>query len=145
IYGTEFNAANRGSFPILNVVTAAATQYFEVSLAGSGQVVTQLAASSVMYFRPTRKTAFSSSAQSTTVSLSPSGVTVILPATSPAVSRGPKVAAYGQLNPPKAITSLVRVNGVVTVTVPNHGLSVGNQFLIDGEVGGTASPAITAG
>lgn len=145
IYGSPFQAENRGSFPVTAVsVTysgATVTQYFEVSngLASAQSGVAQLAQADILYFRPARRTVHTSANRAVTVCIPADRVDVKLPATSQAVNRIPKLAAYCQADPLLPITSLTRAAGVVTAVVPSHGMSVGDWFIVEGAIGSITS------
>jgi hypothetical protein len=153
VYGGEFEAVNRGTYVITNVYWAypggVLTQYFDVvNVVGQAQAgLVQLAGSSLMVFRPTRASIHADQARAVVVASIGDQVDIVLPATSQAVGRGPRRAAYGQVNPSIAISALERqASGLVTVTTAaNHGLGVGNQVQIDGAYGTTTVPPTTPG
>jgi hypothetical protein len=151
IYGTEFDAANRGSFTVTSVsVTYPAgvlTQWFEVVIRDAVQQLglVQTAQADLLYFRSTRKTIHATSERAVIVSVPGNEADVILPATSQAVSRHEKTAAYLQLPSSIDITSLERISGVVTAIAPSHGLSVGSLIDIQDAVGINALPATVSG
>jgi len=147
-YSTGYNAANKGSFTIANVYYGGvASQYIDVTnpnavaeAIGAGQ------ACDALIFRPIKNTVYLSVAP---VLLSQNGVgfDVQLPATSQAVSRTKNSGAYFQPVSTLAISSIVRtIDGTVTVTTSApHGLSVGQQLIIDGINVTSTAPAINAG
>lgn len=151
IFGSEFNALNRGSFTITNVnisyPAGVLTQYFEVmninAVAQTG--LSQAVQNDVLYFRPTRDTIHATQERAVIVSVPGNEVNVVLPATSQAVSRNELTAAYGQVAPSIAATSLQRIDGVVTVTAPNHGLSIGQNIIVDGAIGNLGAAPNVAG
>jgi hypothetical protein len=151
IYGIEFLPANRGSFAIVDVYIAypagVLTEYFEIeNVNGTAQSVTQVEIESMIFFRPTRKTIHTSRERAVVVSSLPDEVDIVLPATSQAVGRSKTKASYGQLNAGSAITSLERIEGIVSVTTAtNHGLAIGDQVMIDGVFGATTIPGTVAG
>lgn len=151
IYGSEFNAANRGTFTVLDVYQAypagVLTQYFEVAnvsaVAQAG--LAQVADVSLFYFRPSRQTVHR---QNGGVTVEQTGGTtkVSLPATSQAVTRAYLSAAYLTAARELTVTSLTRAQGgVVTLGATAHGLTVGQQVEILGAVGSTTLPTTTAG
>lgn len=151
VFGSVFLAANRGSFPVTAVAYTypggVLSQYFEVSLAGASQTVTQINANDILYFRPTKKVPASAVAGGAVV-VADSGTTlqVVIPATSQAVGRGPGTGAYVPAAAAVAVTGATRApGGTVTLTAPNHGLAAGSWFIADGVRGALGVPAVTAG
>lgn len=150
IYGSEFDPANQGSFEIQNVyyaylTTLEATQYFEINLTGVNQTnVTQINGQSIMYFRRTYGNIF---AGDRTVSIvqNKEKIKAVFPATSSAVSRELYTAAYTQSNPTQQIAQVARDGaGLVTVTTAlSHGLSIGDQVVIDGVYSDITAPTAT--
>lgn len=146
IFGSPFQAANRGSFPVINVFfayTPGLVQYFEVAHVGTAQAAfAQVADTDVEYFRPERQTIYNEANRAVIVASLNDEVDVVLPATSAAVVRQAPHAAYAQGAAPLAsVVSAVRLNnGIVTVNALAHGLSIGDQVFIDGIVNDTATP-----
>jgi hypothetical protein len=151
VYGAGFTTNNRGTYTVTNTSWAypggVLTQYFDVvNSAGTAQNVTQAAATDLMVFRPTRASIHTTPSRAVVVASIGEEVDVVLPATSQAVNRGPKLAAYGQVNPSIALTAVERMNGLVSAaTASAHGLSVGSQVQIDGVVAGAAVPPTVTG
>lgn len=152
IYGSEFNAANRGSYPVTAVdVTypgGALTQWFEISLPGAVQQLglSQTADADLLYFRPTVKTTLTTPSRSVIFAGDSESVRISLPATTRAVGRGLYSGSYLHVTPAVTATSLVRDSaGEVTVTAANHGLSAGNVVTVDAATLSMTAPAITAG
>jgi hypothetical protein len=168
IYGTEFLPTNQGSFTITNVVVTYSfiqgptlpllafagstgqsmpTQYFEVinSKAVAQNALVQTSQNDVLYFRPTKASINATNLRTVLVSALSTEVDVLMPATSPAVSRQELTGAYLPVQSAIAVTSLERINGTVTAIAPSHGFSVGDLVIIDGSVGNTTLPAITNG
>jgi hypothetical protein len=149
LYGTEFNAGNRGTYVITNVFYAYSpglVQYIEVvNTTGVAQVVVQGSATSLNFFRPTKQTAYTDATRAVIVACPGDGLDVILPATSQAVGRAPKQAAYAQGQTSKAVTSIKRLGTTVTVSCTGHGLSVGDWFQLDDVKSTYALPATIAG
>jgi hypothetical protein len=151
IYGSEFDPDNRGSYEVKDVyyeygTPTTANQWFEIELAGTNQTnVTQINSSGIMYFRKTYGSTF---AGERTVSIvqNKDKIRAVLPATSSAVTREPYTAAYTKLNTPLTATQVSRdINGLVTVTTSiNHGLSVGDQVIVDGAYADLTPPTTTA-
>lgn len=110
--------------------------YFEVyapDLANLTVGVTQTVFTSLMFFRSTKRTIYDEPRHAL-VAKSGKLVKVVIPATTQAVIRTPGTAAYLNARAPIPISSLTRTDGVnVTVqTGAAHGLSVGDQVVIDG-------------
>lgn len=151
IFGSEFNAGNKGSFTVTTVSvtypSGILSQYFEVINTKAVQQtgLVQTAQSDVMYFRPTKKTIHATADRAVIVSVPGEEVDVILPATSQAVSRAAYTGAYVQSQTPINVTSLERINGTVTAIATAHGFSIGDWIEIDGAVANLTFPTITAG
>jgi hypothetical protein len=97
------------------------------------------------FFTPTREDT-TSGYQSVVVTQTLEGIlNVVLPATSEAVTRGPRQAAYGRLQDSVEISRVQRSpSGLVTVdTVAAHGLETGNQATIDGFVAAASTPWVS--
>lgn len=145
-------AGIQGVFPIENVDTyylvetplAPRQQYFEVAFPNppTGTYL-QSEFNALMFFRPTKRTIYD---QPRHVIVNQSGK-VVLPATTQAVTRQPGTGAYLKGQTPINISSLVRTpDGTVTVTtVGNHGMSVGDQAIVDSVQSSGAAPPVTAG
>lgn len=147
IYGTEFATNNQGSFTVTNVgVTYPLSQYFEiVNTKGFAQTVTQTAQADLLFFRPTRETIHAASDRAVIVSVPGEDADVIMPATSQAVIRQELSGAYGIVNSPVTVSSMLRQNGVVTATATSHGFSTGDWVYIDGAVASSTLPTVVAG
>lgn len=124
-------------------------QYFEVfapDLANFTAGVTQTIFTSLMFFRPTKRTVYDEP-RHVVVAKSGKLVKVVIPATTQAVLRGPGTAAYLNARSPVSISSLVRPDGA-TATVQTgaaHGLSVGDQVVLDGVFPTGATAPVDAG
>lgn len=94
----------------------------------------QLSDTAYHFFRSTRHT--TQRGDNRTVVVSENGLTeldVLIPATTQVVSRTLLNAAYGQQQGSLAITDFNRDgNGLVTVTVPGHGMAAGDNFIVEG-------------
>lgn len=153
VTGTNFNSANRGSFSITNIdvryVSGVLEQYFEIANSGFAQTpVTEVELTDVLFFRPTVKNIHADDHRLTLVAQTIDGIAdVIIPATTQAVGRTIKSAAYGQLRESFGVSSFIRAaSGLVTVTTTaNHGLVAGQQVMVEETWGGTAGPTITVG
>lgn len=153
ISGTEFNASNRGSFPITDLsieysfeTTPQLTMWFEVSNVGSNQTVTQSEESSVSFYRPTKLTTYKDSVSSVIVANMGYETDISIPATSPAVSRELFYAAYLHPINEFSISSFSGKDDIITVTTSSaHGLLAGNTVLLENLVPTIASPSIVAG
>lgn len=135
IFGTNFSAGNRGSFPIVNVVVTYdvtgthLVQYLDVqnSSASAQTGVTELTLNDVTFFRPERATIQAASERTVIVAqTSPSACDVIIPATTIEVVRGIDTAAYLHDPTPLSLNFSVPIaraaTGVVTVTTTTpHG------------------------
>lgn len=150
VYGTIFSAGNRGTFEVVDVSYSypggVLTQYFDVELEGSTQAgVTQVHGDDLVLFRPTRKTPYSAS-RTTVVAVTGDSVSVVMPATSQAVGRGPNTAAYAQVAGALTVSQLERVGSVVTVdTLEPHQLAEGDQVYVDEVYAALGRPTVTAG
>ncbi len=101
VYGTEFLLANRGSFDVVRVGVEypGPVQWFEIAFAGTAQTsVAQLTYESLMFHRAPKRTIYNESRHAL-VSQTEGHVEVILPATTQAVARTSRTAAYGNLAP----------------------------------------------
>lgn len=151
VYGTEFSAANRGTYSVVNTYWAypggVLTQWFEVvNAAGAPQGgVVQAAAQDLMVFRPQKQTTLTLS-RSVILASVQDELEVVLPATSQAVGRQPRQAAYFQTPVQKTITALARDPlGTVTATAAAHGFQVGQRIIVDGAHPDYLPAPITAG
>jgi hypothetical protein len=154
IIGANFSAVNRGSFVITNVnvsYTGGVTllQYFDVvnAVATAQGPLAEINLSDVFFFRPTKQSIQVASGRTVIVAQDDeTAVDVQLPATTLAVTRTADTGAYIEVHPALAsITSVSRSGGIVTVTAPSHGLSIGNQIFVDGVYGSSTAPSIVAG
>lgn len=157
VFGTEFQPQNRGSFPITavsvfyNTLGTIKTQYFEIdNVNAMAQIVAQVSADSIEYFQPTKKTIHTGNRRTVLVAQTDDEVDVTLPATTVAVNRTAFSAAYAQVNPSIAITSLQRDGaGLVTVHAIGHGLTTGQHVFVDNvlpsEVSDTFIPPTVVG
>jgi len=138
IFGSEFNVANRGSFTVTAVSvtypSGTLTQYFEVENRSAVQqlALVQTLQGDLLYFRPTKNTIHTTSSRAVIVSVPGDRVDVVLPATSQAVSRSELSGAYAQGQSLVDVTSLERVDGVVTAIAPSHDFLVGDTVYIEG-------------
>ena len=130
---SAFNANNLGSF----IITAIGVNFFEVT---NPYVVPQSVTDSsnnptyVNFYRPLKYTIQANYRWSAVGQVGTyNEINVTLPATSNVVLREPPYAAYLQIPETFTISSLVRdFNGFVEVTTSTpHGLSAGNQIIID--------------
>lgn len=133
IYGSIFNSANRGAFPVLTGTTT----YFEVQnvAAVSQSGIAQLAASDLIFFRPEKRTIQSMGRMATATQGTPGTLEVILPATTQIVQREEGTGAYlhGHLSTSEVSSGDRDNTGVVTVTTSTpHGLTAGRWFFADG-------------
>jgi hypothetical protein len=138
IQGLEFDATNRGSFPILAVnfsyTSGVLTQWFEINNpAGIASLhTTQCVEKSVVFFHPTKRTIYDHPAYF--LASQHAGISRIsMAATTTAVNRTPGEAAYANLNDPIDIVSATRrPDGSILVTTADpHGLVAGRQVQID--------------
>ena len=142
VVGSEFDPANQGSFKILDVqfeYTFGPSPDLIMSFTvnnpdGVNESVIQVQNSSLSFYRPNKQTTFSGSNNSVVVVDLPEGLEVHLPATSPAVSREPYIAAYlhDVLSYPvyqiEAYDGVLRVTSLEAMT----GLSTGDLITISG-------------
>lgn len=91
IYGTVFNTANRGTYPIINVVNGTVNNaYFEVINNSSvTQAVTLSAASDILFFRPTERVVGSDQQYASAYNATPSVTQIFIPASTSVISRTP--------------------------------------------------------
>lgn len=165
IYGDEFlSSAGAGVFEVKEVLveyTPSLNQWFEITnLTGSAALVTQTLFEDLMFFRPVRHTIYDQPRRAIVAQTQP-GLNIEIPATTLAVGRRPRFAAY--LNPPtvkdigftESGSGIHRIeNEVTVVTTEEHALAVGDQVFIDGvepeveQIGDTwsiAPPSTTPG
>lgn len=138
IIGTQAQIGVTGTYTIKDVsITYSGTNLIQsfsiqsVMTTGSGL---QTANDGYRFFRPTRTTTNAGS-RTVVVSQSVDGrVDISIPATTMAVTRGPKTAFYGNLNDSEEIISLTRSDrGLVSVTTATaHGLDVNDQVIFEG-------------
>ena len=140
IFGTCFNANNRGSFEIINVEVYYATQRFQVeNKNGVGEVAVQISNDDLQFFRPTINTVQSGSRTVVVSSTIDRQLEVTIPATTQAVSRGLKTGSYVHSNSALTVKRINRdANGLVTVLydgIANPTLSTGDFVSLDGVCG----------
>jgi hypothetical protein len=133
VYGSVFNASNRGSF----LITTVTTTYFEIQNSISvPQTVVQTAASDVLFFVPTTKTINDN--ERVSFAAQAGDITdVFLAATTQAVKRAPFEAAYLhsadslEFAPsiPNCTIKLDSAQLILTSPVP-HGLQAGDYFYL---------------
>lgn len=139
INGAEFNAANRGTFPITNVQYAFTQpggdldQWFEVSNAGHVENIQQCRPYSIEIFRPERRIPYDNPAH-VSVSQKNGAALVEIPATTQVVSRAEYTGAYVHRSPLLNISALTREPGGATTltTATAHGLAPDKWFEIEG-------------
>lgn len=152
IVGEEFADGNRGSFTITDLdvyytfeAVPETVLWFEVTNAdGVSETVTQDAEASISFYRPEKQDSYIGPTTSVVVADLPTGLDVILPATSPAVSRTSATASYLHTPTTHTITSAEAIDGVLTVnTSLSHGLIVGQQVYLEDLVASSSLPTIT--
>jgi len=144
VTGSELAAANRGTHRVVlvrrTVSGGTTTQYWEAVGVGTAQTVTQLAQSSVRFFRPSRtrpgkEAVLNRAAQEISVS----AVTTV-------VRRQASNGQYlGQNTSVTPTTFLRTADGRVAVERTTHGLSVGDWVEVDGMVSLVTTPLTVAG
>lgn len=154
ITSQAMNVANRGSFTVNRVSTtwngAAWVSFFEVSndaVMAEGPVTTLLDAD-LQFYRPQRAQLLDISGRTVVLAQGENGsIDVTLPATTEAVGRDEFTAAYLPARDTIAISSCVITgDGVAHVTTAtDHGLSVGNQVIVEGLWADATQPATLAG
>lgn len=142
IFGSIFNAANRGSWTITNVeyyyVGSVLTQAFEfLNDDGVAESVVQLLNDDLQFFRPTVNGISASNGRTVVVSSTEEGVVeVVVPATTDAVEREEKTGSYLHSNSEFDIVQLKREKDgtvkAIYVGSPNPTLSVDGSILLDG-------------
>ncbi len=157
VYGGAFNAANRGTYTVVEVYYAYGfggpyggplIQWFEVENRDAVNQATVATADvkDLMVFRPIQNTVHNTPERAVIVSSIKDVVKVVLPATSAVVNRAEFLASYlhaGAVSVISPTTLIRRADGVVTVdTVANHGLSVGDWVMIDGVYPRRSDPPI---
>lgn len=153
IYGPEFVACEcNGTFTVEEVSVsysgATKVQWFEIAnpngIAASS--ISQTLFTDLMFFRPLRGTLYSNP-RHVVVCENGDHLDVIIPATTQIVNREPGTGAYLNVNPAIAISTLTRFpNGIVNVaTSTPHGLSQGDQIIIDGASPHGTLPSPVAG
>lgn len=147
ILGTEFSAANRGSYTISHVgyqYSVADPPVLTVSFTvdnenGVDESVTQLAESSLLFFRPTKADTHTTLSQTVTVSGIDGQIRVTIPSTSTAVSRSELTGSYLHSPTSYPVTYTIS-NGQLTLNVPN--LAVGSTVFLDPTEQTFASPPV---
>lgn len=154
VFGNGFAAGNQGTFRVLSVDV----RYSGVTLVQSFRILNDLAVvqptvtigfpNDIVFFRPTKTTVNDNGSRAVVVSQnSPREVDIQFPATTVAVTRTARTAAY--LQSPEALVpvSIIRHgDGTTTVSFTgNHGFGVGSQFMISGLTPGTTAPSTVAG
>lgn len=146
ISGAEFNANNRGTFTVTRSgFLNPDIHFFEVvNSAGVAEVVTQQVPETMLFFRPTKRTIHAQGTRAAYVSQAAGSGIVVVPATSLAVQRTVKHAAYNHVNPSVTVELIVSISGIITTTrntlgtvivqKVGHGLVTGDQVLIDNVV-----------
>ena len=134
----EFNEDNHGSFSITDLgveytfeATPQTVLWFEYQGVSTPETITQLLESSLVFYSPTKSITYTNSTTSVMVADLGDRLDVILPATSPAVSREPYRAAYLVDPDIKDVESFSIKDGVATVTSTAHGLSIGDRVLVE--------------
>lgn len=177
ITAPAFASGNRGCFKIDDVSfsypgndsTQPPDQWFEVTnWDGTGEVVVQSAASELQFYSVEASSIHASDSRTAVVSQSEGEIIIRMPATSQAVNRAPKLAAY--LQEPTTVDaysfyregdglttvvtgtydpgiSIPGEDGPVWIVPPSysgeHGLSPGDQIFIDGAQASMVAPAVT--
>jgi hypothetical protein len=155
IFGSEFNASNRGSFPVLDVsrTLGPLVQYFEIeNLLGVAEVIVQISALSIQYFRPTTKDIYSESVNTAAFAIQTidEKIDIVLPATSQAISRQALSGAYLQDNTAYNLSAGTRTGRwggesftLTTSVAPTE--SGGIQAIFPSVKGTLTPPSTTAG
>lgn len=143
-----FQAENRGSFVVVDVQTAYSgstfNHFFEVTnegaLAETGALAT-LEDEDFTFFRPFLSRIHSGAGRGVVAAQAAPGVLdVVLPATTQAVGRTERQAAYLPLREPLTVQSVSISSGVATLTTATaHGLSAGPRVLLEGVYPATGS------
>lgn len=140
VYGAGFNDANKGTFEIVNVdfVPSGATysEFFEVEKRdGVGEVVSGSGTANffdIVFFKSDRRT-IQSQSYNAIVAQEEGHVDVVIPATTQAVNRMARTAAYGQTQAAIAITDMVKSGSEITVTTAVvHDVVIDDHVLIEG-------------
>lgn len=154
VFGANFAGPNTGTYSIVKVdvryVAGVLEQYFEVlndtpTLQNPVAIATT---SDLMFFRPLRTTINDNGARAVIVAqTSPRTIHVQLPATTIAVTRTAKSAAYLPVVTTLTPTSMIRdpAGTVEVATSASHGLSIGSQVFIRGVRTGRTAPATVVG
>lgn len=154
VFGNGFAAANQGTFVITDVdvrfIGATLTQFIQVrnDFAVTQSTVTIVTPNDLVFFRPTKTTINDNGARAVVVSQSrPREVDIQFPATTVAVSRTARSAAYLQTPVSLVPVSVIRhADGTVTVSFSgNHGLSQGSQVLLSGITPSGVAPSTVPG
>lgn len=126
-----------GTFPVSNVQISWSgvnlIQSFDIpQISFTGSALQQSNAAYTFYL-PEKSSILAASGRTVLVSQVVGGqIDISLPATTQAVNRGPKEAFYGRSSPSLDIARVQRSNGIAKVyTKTPHGLSIGNQVLLD--------------
>lgn len=133
VVGSLFNPLNRGSFSVVSVDIEADSQSMVLTnpkaLSQSNIPVT---VDDVYIFRPHRATVNDFGSRAVIVAQTPTGLDVVIPATTDAITRGVGTGAYLHAAAGVDITSASRdVTGLVTVIATAHDLTTGDRVEID--------------
>jgi len=148
-----FQSSNRGSFKVVDAGTiyngANFFHFFEIEndFAVQQLGVSTSSARDVLFYVPTVARTYKGPGRSVSVAQTDTGVSVVLPATTQAVGRQEKTAAYLHGNEQVPVSQVQRLlDGRIKVTTTlAHGLSVGHGAEIDGTMPTSAAPAVLAG
>ena len=150
--GTTAQSGVEDSYPILGVeVTVSGTdttQSFDVDQIDFTGAAVQSNNAAYSFYRPTKSTISASDGRTAIVAqTTPGRVDISLPATTQAVNRGPRLAAYGRSGASLDIVSVNRgATGETTITTSDtHGLIQGGQVFLDGITPSYAVPTPSAG
>jgi len=155
VIGTDAQTGVTGTYSIKAVGISWAganfTQTFDIERISFASSAIQASNSAYRFYRPTKNSIVAAGGRTVIVAQTGSGsVDIQIPATTQAVSRGPKQAAYLRQQTPLEVSRLQRLpSGIATVTtVAGHGYTsgdIGKQVFLDGIVPAPSRPFITPG
>lgn len=150
-----FQQANRGSFRILKAETAFNGVNFEHVIEVENPAAEEqlgpletLTERDILFFRSRKETIQRGIGRTVTAAQTSSGgIDVVLPATTQAVGREEKIAAYLHSREPLEVESvLVGADGLARVTtVEQHSFAIGDHVILDSLYAGLTPPAVVAG
>lgn len=152
IIGQDAQIGITGTFTVKAVSIswsgALLTQTFDIDRITFNTSAVQASNNAYRFYRPTKSSIAAAGGRTVVVAQTkPGQVDISIPATTQAVNRGPRTAAYGRVNDELDIVRIQRLpSGTATITTADaHNLAVGQQIVLDNVVSATSRPFITPG